>query len=180
MIKNGLGVQRGYPRSHRINFGALLQRALSSWRVNQEDSQLGLGNWRSQRPSTVLGRIATAKILRVSRVPPTARPIARTVRAETHLKASKSKAAPRARPSSLRLNNTTIVPYDGDPDPKYCADRQAPQVSTRRAQARPHPGDTKPTTQAFERGPTALISRPMRERVAPASTLQDSRVWLST
>ena len=24
--KNGLGIQRGHPRSHRINFGALLQR----------------------------------------------------------------------------------------------------------------------------------------------------------
>ena len=40
-----------------------LQRALSSWRVNQDDSQHGFGNRRSQRPSTVPGRIATTKIL---------------------------------------------------------------------------------------------------------------------
>ena len=64
--------------------------------------------------------------------------------------------------------------------PKYCTDRQAPQVLTRRAQSRAHPGDIKPTAQGLERESTALTSRPMRERVAQASTLQDSRGRLST
>ena len=51
-----------------------------------------MGNERPQRPSTVPDRIATAKILGVSRLPSTDRSIARTVRAEIQLKASKGKA----------------------------------------------------------------------------------------
>ena len=51
-----------------------------------------LGNYRCQRPGTVPDRIATAKILGVSRVPPTDRSIARTVGAKIQLKASKGKA----------------------------------------------------------------------------------------